>query len=97
MMDIDPQATMSQETILDNIEELESGWKVAFRAGDARKLKFSYTVESKHGITTTVKGPEGGDWKFEVASGTPKLIYVNSSYESSKGSLDYLEGRNPIE
>lgn len=98
MTDIDPHASMPEATILDNIGELEPGWEVAFRAGDARKLEFSYTVDAKQGTTTKVSGPKGGDWRFEIASGTPKLIFVSPTRgECSKGSLDYLKGRSSHE
>lgn len=88
---------MTEQEVIDVIESLEEGQSVAFavESQGRYKLQFSYEVDSvAPDSTVDVQGPEGGQWRFDIEDGHPRLRFRSpSSGWQSAGILDYVEGR----
>lgn len=88
---------MTEREVIDEIKGLEEGQSVAFavESQDRYKLQFSYEVDDVASDSSIdVNGPQGGQWRFIIEDGHPKLRFRDPSLGwKNAGILDYVEGR----
>lgn len=89
---------MTAGDVVSEIEALEAGDAVAFAVAsqDRYKLQFSYEVRRVTSDSTVeIQGPEGGQWRFVIVEGRPRLEFKSPSTGwQSAGELDYVEGHH---